>query len=534
MSDEREATARVMGTETEFGIYRPGDPWANPIALSTLGVEVYAEHYRGDWGPVGWDYRGEDPLNDIRGVRLDRATVDPSMLTDDPYHLAPPGGMEQVRRPTEEELRLPRPSSIVLPNGARFYVDHAHPEYSSPEVGSALDGVKWDRAGDEVARRVMSLLPSTIEEAEASGRPGPLVFVKNNVDGKGATYGSHENYLVPRSVDLDELIRFMIPFFVTRPLICGAGRVGIGQRSERPGFQISQRADYVENDIGLETTFNRPIFNTRDEPHADHHYWRRIHVIGGDANQFDVSILLKLGTTALVLRAIEDGTDLSWDTLDMMNPVDAAQEVSHDLTLQETIAMSDGALITPLDIQKRYLEIVQENIAETGRTLSGDEQLVLDTWGSVLARMSTDIMSVATEVEWVGKLAVLDRQRQRLGLGWDDPQMMALDLQWGDLRPQKSLVAALDRAGLVKRLVSQEDVENAADNPPPNTRATRRGTEVATNPALTQASWSSLVYDIEPKTSGEEPSRVRVPLADPTDYRQRPSEPKPNDNQRTQ
>lgn len=498
------AVPMVIGTETEFGIYRPTDPRANPIALSTLVVDTYADDYRGDWGPVGWDYMGEDPLNDVRGMRLERANVDPSMLTDDPYRLAPSGGQETVARPTEAELRLSRPSSVVLANGGRFYVDHAHPEYSSPEVATALEGVKWDRAGDQIARRAMELIGSGDDA---------VVLIKNNVDGKGATYGSHENYLIPRSTDLDEVIRFMIPFLVTRPIICGAGRVGIGQRSQRAGFQISQRADYVENDIGLETTFNRPIFNTRDEPHANHHYWRRIHVIGGDANQFDVSILLKLGTTALVLDAIERGTDMSWDALDIANPVDAAQEVSRDLSLREPLAMNDGGFLTALQIQEIYLELVERSLAEatqqSGRTTTESEQLVLSTWRSVLERLVSDPMSLATEVEWIGKYATFDRQRQRLGVGWDAPALAAMDIQWGDLRPDKSLVAALDRAGLVKRLVSDDEVQWAADNPPATTRAAKRGAHVAHNPALRQASWSSLVYDIDSDR------RVRVPLVDP-------------------
>lgn len=250
-------SGRVLGTETEYGVLDPEDPTANPIYLSTEAVSTYAQRYRGDREPVGWDYRGEDPLNDVRGMRLDRARVDPSMITDDPYHLAPSGGHEVLPMPTDEQKRLFQPTAIVLTNGARFYVDHAHPEYSSPETSSARDAVLWDRAGDDVVRRVMQM--------RADSGASPLVFVKNNVDGKGATYGSHENYQVSRETDLDDLIRFMIPFLVTRPILCGAGRVGIGQKSERPGFQISQRADYVENDIGLETTFNRPIFNTRDE-----------------------------------------------------------------------------------------------------------------------------------------------------------------------------------------------------------------------------------------------------------------------------
>ncbi len=525
---------RVMGTETEYGIYSTDDPTANPIALSTLAVETYAYRYRGSWPSVAWDYRGEDPLNDVRGMRLDRASADASMLTDDPYHLAPSGGVEYLRPLSEAESRLSRASSIVLANGARFYVDHAHPEYSSPETASAKDAVLWDRAGDEVARRAMAWYPTFEERTRISASaPESLVFVKNNVDGKGATYGSHENYLVERGADLDDLIRFMIPFLVTRPIFCGAGRVGLGQRSELPGFQISQRADYVENDIGLETTFNRPIFNTRDEPHANHHYWRRIHVIGGDANQFDISTFLRLGTTALLLRVLERGTDMSWDTLDMLNPIEAAALVSRDLTLSNPLPMRSGQAWSALEIQRRYFELVIEGIARHELELSDDEQMVLDRWNSVLTRMSKDMFSVSREVEWVAKLLLLERQRQRLDTNWSDPRLAAFDLQWGDLRPDKSLITRLDAAGQIERLWSKDQVRWAADNPPADTRASLRGESVSSREDLVAASWTSLVFEEEvdeilvapEQANGREQSgakivrRVRIPIPEPTSPR---------------
>lgn len=497
---QTEDTLRVVGTETEFGIYQPDDPLANAISLSTAAVETYAAAYRGDWAPVGWDYQGEDPLNDIRGMRLERARVDPSLLTDDPYHLAPSGGIEHLPVPSAEESRLLAPSAIVLPNGARFYVDHAHPEYSSPETLDALDATRWDRAGDEVARRVMKL-------REKSGL-SPLVFVKNNVDGKGATYGSHENYLVKRRADLDDLIRFSIPFLVTRVIFCGSGRVGLGQQSERSGFQISQRADYIENDIGLETTFNRPIFNTRDEPHADHHRWRRVHVIGGDANLFDVSTFLRIGTTSLVLRALESGADLAWETLDLDNPVEAAKEVSRDLSLRRELLLRSGDTATAIALQRQYLGLVETHL---DGELSEIDRLVLQRWQHVLDGLENDPPSLATQVEWIGKHALLDRQRRRLDVGWEDARLKAMDVQWADLRPEKSLVQALDRAGMVERLFSAEEVEWAADNPPSGTRAQTRGMAVSSDPNLIRASWTSLVA----RDPGGQ-HLLRTPLAEPT------------------
>lgn len=497
-------THAALGTETEYGVYRPGEPYANAVALSTEAVLAYVPHARGPLshlGAIEWDYRGEDPLNDLRGRRLDRAAADPSQLTDDPYHLAPPGGSETVSAPTAEEMLQYRPTSLVIANGGRLYVDHAHPEYSSPEVLTARDAVLWDRAGEVIAQRIMN----SIDEQDGP----PVVLVKNNVDGKGATYGCHENYQVHRSTDLDDLIRFTIPFMVTRPIFCGSGRVGIGQASERPGFQISQRADYVENDVGLETTFNRPIFNTRDEPHANGHDWRRIHVINGDANLFDVSILLRVGTTALVLWAIEQGTDLTWEGLDLAGPVGATQTVSRDLTLTEKLPLAGGGEATAIEIQRRYRDLVLQTFEQTGQSPSAEQQEILDRWNAVLDGLETDPASVGNQVEWVGKYQLLERQRERLGVNWDDPRIVAMDLQWGDLRPDKSLVYALSSAGLVERLFTAEQVAWAADNPPEATRAAVRGSAVTEREDLRQASWTSLVFS-QPDTA----KYTRIPLPD--------------------
>lgn len=498
---------RVIGTETEFGVYRPGNPHANAIVMSTVAVKAYADRSRGaelpGAAPVEWDYRGEDPLNDLRGRRLDRASADPSLLTDDPYHLAPSGGVELLERPSEEELAQLRPTAMVLANGARLYVDHAHPEYSAPEAADPLEAVLYDRAGEVIARRIM----------EANDRAGDpeLVLVKNNVDGKGASYGSHENYQVSRGTDLDDLVRAMIPFLVTRPIFCGAGRVGLGQASEEAGFQISQRADYVENDIGLETTFNRPIFNTRDEPHADGHIWRRVHVIGGDANQFDVSTFLRIGTTSLVLWAIEQGVDMTWEGLDLAAPVAAAHQVSRDLSLKQPLQMLDGREMTAIDVQHRFLDLVKAAFSAVGRRPDPVQQQVLDRWQQALDGLNRDPVSLAGQVEWIAKYQLLERQRQRLGARWDDARLAAFDLQWADLRDDKSLVLALEKRGLVERLFSWEQVERAADQPPTRTRAAARGKAVATRVDLVKASWTSLVFD-----SPAEGVHRRVPLADPS------------------
>lgn len=463
------ATNRVMGIETEYGILDPKDSWANPMEMSAAVVMAYCSR-----NPhAAWDYVGEDPLNDARGYRLPRASADISQLTDSPL------------------LRSGAPGAVIG-NGGRFYVDHAHPEYSSPEVTNARDALLWDRAGDAVAIAAMDGLAD-------EGRQ--IVLYKNNVDGKGASYGTHENYLVQRSVAFHEIAYRLTPFFVTRPLIAGSGRVGLGQKSQEPGFQISQRADYVENDIGLETTFNRPIINTRDEPHADPEHFRRFHVIGGDANMFDVPSYLKFATTALVLTLVErDVFPLDMDTIALTAPVVDCWGVSHD-PFTHVLSTATGRK-TALDVQRMYLDLAIQHLA--GEDPETDTALQL--WDEVLTGLANDPDSVADSVEWVAKRQILEGLRARFGTGWADPRLVALDLQWADLRPEHGIVPRLERAGKVRRLVTDDDVARAAVEPPPDTRAFVRGSAV-TNFEVRAASWISLV--------GEVPELERVSLGDP-------------------
>src|SRR5690606_32484413 len=267
---------RVMGTEVEYGISVQGQPQANPMVASSQVVNAYASAaVRAR--RARWDFEEESPLRDARGFDLSRDAADPSQLTDEDLGLA----------------------NVILSNGARLYVDHAHPEYSTPEVTTPRDVVLWDKAGEQVMRRAAEL-------AGQSPGAAAIALYKNNVDNKGASYGAHENYLMRRSTPFADIVAHLTPFFVSRQVVCGAGRVGLGQDGKGQGFQISQRADYFEVEVGLETTLKRPIINTRDEPHADPERYRRLHVIIGDANLAEVSTYLKVGTTSLVLAMIED------------------------------------------------------------------------------------------------------------------------------------------------------------------------------------------------------------------------------------
>ena len=311
-------TERVMGIETEFGVLhadvedRARAGAGSSILLSHLVVGAYAllDPAEGERGRrVRWDYGDETPLRDARGFEMQRAAAHPTQLTDEvrDAHVpsveldAPVTGPEVAPEGDDAEvLAWASQRSIgnaVLRNGARWYVDHAHPEYSAPEVLRAREAVVVDRAGEEIARRAMGIL------AGAEGIPEVALY-KNNTDGKGASYGTHENYLVDRDVPFERIVEALLPFFATRQVLVGAGRVGLGTRGQEPGFQLSSRADFMEAEVGLETTLNRPIVNTRDEPHSDPGRFRRLHVIIGDANLLEESTFLKLGTTSLVLAAL--------------------------------------------------------------------------------------------------------------------------------------------------------------------------------------------------------------------------------------
>jgi Pup amidohydrolase len=522
----RVTVRRVMGIETEYGVLQPGRPTANPMLLSSHVVAVHAAARQGGRAKARWDYDDEDPLQDARGFHLQRASAHPSLLTDDPARPAPSGdgtapgtaadGPQEVARSLVEEYEDPGAANVILTNGARLYVDHAHPEYSSPEVTNPLDAVRWDRAGELV------MLASVRALASTPALPDVALY-KNNVDGKGATYGTHENFLVERSVPFVDLAARLTPFLVTRQVFTGAGRVGIGQRGEEPGFQLSQRADYMEAEVGLETTLRRPIVNTRDEPHADPDKWRRLHVIIGDANQLEVATYLKLGTTSLVLWLIEriaDGSaaDLgrALDRLALADPVGSVHAVSHDLTLTRRLHLADGRLLTAIEVQQEYLAAVRTALGRAVGAGAGDgpdaqTADVLARWGSLLDRLATDPASCAREVEWLAKMRLLEGLRRRDRLEWDHPRLAAVDLQWSDVRPERGLYHRLVDAGAVERLVPDEDVRAAVTTPPEDTRAYFRGRTIARFGAhVSAASWDSVVFDVPGA-----PTLQRVPMRDP-------------------
>lgn len=512
---------RLMGMETEYGIFCPSDPQADSAVLSGKIIHAYSRGAQvvGESGGVRWDYSGEQPLRDARGFEISREEADLSMLTDDPEAAAPSGpagaGKDlsgtrrrpvqrkviptDVVRLTAQEMRFQRGNNTALCNGSRLYLDHSHPEYSAPETTSPRAAVIYDRAGELVMARAMATLES---EGEA-----PINLYKNNVDGKGASYGTHENYLVPRSIDFEDLVAVLTPFFVTRPVICGSGRVGIGRASEQAGFQICQRADYVEQTVGLETTFNRPIINTRDEPHADPDRWRRLHVIGGDANCFSITTWLKLCTTSLLLWVVErQGVPAQWAALKLADPVSECAPVSHDLTLTHRLKLADGRELTALEIQQEYLEVVQ---AAVGTETDEETEEALALWAEILERLPERRAELTDCVEWVAKEALFTAMRARRGLDWGDAQMMAMDLQWSDMRPGRGLAAKLAAAGRVRPIGTAEEVATAEFHPPRDTRAYFRGELIRRwDEDVFAAAWHSIVVE-----AGRE-YLLRLPMTD--------------------
>ena len=476
------AIQKICGVETEFGIVQRGGGESNPIAASSVLINAYVQELirtgqAARTAPkVGWDFEDETPYLDARG--------------------STPSGAQ----PPEVETHL---VNAVLTNGARYYVDHAHPECSTPECATAREIVVWDRAAEEILR-------ASMEAARAILPPGEEIVVhKNNSDGKGNSYGCHENYLLARDVPFGRIVRQITPFFVTRQLFCGAGKVGVeahGYDATQVPYQLSQRADFFEEEVGLETTLKRPIVNTRDEPHADAQKYRRLHVIVGDANMSQVATYLKVGTTAIVLAMIEDdelGLDLA-----PVAPVSAIRTVSHDLSLSRSLELADGRWMTALEVQWEYLDRARKYAETRGLECVDDEvgSDVLDRWEDVLGRLERDPASAADTIDWVAKQRLLEGYRERHDLEWGDPRLAAIALQYHDLRPERCLA---ERVGL-ERLVGDDEARRAMVDPPDSTRAFFRGRCLQRWPdAIVAANWDSLVFDV-----GGDPLR-RVPMLEP-------------------
>ncbi|HUH07514.1 MAG TPA: depupylase/deamidase Dop [Egibacteraceae bacterium] len=471
------AIDKYLGTETEYGISVIGRPDFNPVVASSMVVNSYAADGR---PRARWDYEEENPLRDARG------------FTQQGANDAPP----------EDDIGL---ANSILSNGARFYVDHAHPEYSSPECSNPRDAVVWDKAGERIlevaALRAATLLPSAGQEP-----PGRILITKNNTDGKGAAYGMHENYIVDRALPFGDIVRHITPFFVSRQIMVGAGRIGNEFDLADVPYQISQRADFFEVEVGLETTLKRPIVNTRDEPHADPERFRRLHVIIGDANMSEVCTYLKLASTALVLSMVEDG--FLPDPPLLAHPVKALHAVSHDLSCRLPLELKDGRRATPIELQGHYLEQAKRYCKDReGPWWAFD---ALGVWERILTALEDDPTSLDGVVDWVTKHQILQRYVARDGLAWDDDKLKLIDVQYHDVRQDKGLYNRLVARGRVERIVSEDEVRRAMTDPPEDTRAYFRGRCLEKyRDQVAAAGWDSIIFDVGRDTL------QRVPMMDP-------------------
>jgi len=466
------AIAKVFGTETEYGIAAVGAPDFNPVLSSSLLISTYAGSLR----RIRWDYEQESPQRDARG-----------------FEPVP------AREGSDEDLGL---ANVILPNGARYYVDHAHPEYSTPECITPRALVIHDKAGERILER------SLHEVARSMPSAPPLSIYKNNSDGKGNSYGTHENYLVDRATPFGDIVRDLTPFFVSRVVFTGAGKVGAEAPWDDRGreiYQITQRADFFETEVGLETTLKRPIINTRDEPHADPEKYRRLHVIVGDANLCEVATFLKIGTTAIVLKMIEDR---ALPDLTIVSPVQALHEISRDITCTHEVTLADGRRVNAVQLQWEYLEHAKKYVEREDDTPEHGE--VLDRWEAVLTALEADPLTLHRELDWVAKHRVLQAYRDRDGLGWNDSKLRAIDLQYHDVRRDKGLYYRLEAGGKVERLTTDAEVEAAIMDPPIDTRAYFRGRCIDKFPdAIAAASWDSLIID-----TGAD-ALQRIPMREP-------------------
>ena len=358
-------------------------------------------------------------------------------------------------------------SNAFLSNGARFYQDTGcHPEYATPECDNIIELVIYDKAGERIIETSLNIAEKKMAE---DGIVGDIFIYKNNTDSAGNTYGCHENYLIARHIDFWRFSERLIPFFVTRQIYTGAGKVL--KESGKTYFSISQRAPHINQKISCSTTSSRSIINTRDEPHADAERYRRLHVIVGDANMSEYTTYLKVGTTALILQMIEDGYPVRG--LDLDDPVRAIKDIAKDLTLKRPVRMENGKALTAIEIQRTYLELVHDYFADKEKDEVTND--ILSKWEYVLNKLENNWSELSREIDWVTKYELLNTYRAKKGCDWDDPRIAMLDLQYHDIKRNRGIYYLLDKEGLIERIVEEKDIQHAIEYPPQNTRAKLRG-----------------------------------------------------------
>ncbi|GAA4738641.1 Pup--protein ligase [Actinomycetospora chibensis] len=365
-----------------------------------------------------------------------------------------------------------RSSNVFLRNGSRLYLDvGSHPEYATAECDSLTQLVAHDKAGERILE---DLLLDAERRLADEGIGGDIFLFKNNTDSAGNSYGCHENYLVGRSGEFSRIADVLLPFLVTRQLIAGAGKVL--QTPRGAVFCLSQRAEHIWEGVSSATTRSRPIINTRDEPHADAERYRRLHVIVGDSNMSEVTTLLKVGTTHLVLEMIEQGVQFRDFTLD--NPIRAIREISHDLSGRRPVRLAGGREASALDIQREYHARAVEHVARRGSDPVTDR--VLELWGRTLDAVERqDLSLIDREIDWAIKHRLVQRYRSKHDLGLSSPRVAQLDLAYHDIRRGRGIFDLLQRKDMVDRVTDDGEIEAAKDTPPQSTRAKLRGDFIA-------------------------------------------------------
>ncbi len=360
-----------------------------------------------------------------------------------------------------------RSSNVFLENGARLYLDvGSHPEYATPECDSLYDLIAHDRAGERVLE---ALLESAEQRLQEEGIRGQVYLFKNNTDSAGNSYGCHENYLVSRHSDFQRILDTLIPFFVSRQVYAGAGK--LLHTSRGTVFCLSQRAEHIWEGVSSATTRSRPIINTRDEPHADAERYRRLHVIAGDSNMSEYVTYTKVGTTIALLQMLED--EVVFRDMTLENPIRALREISHDLTCRRKVRLANGRELSALDMQWEYLERVLRYARTRG--FPAQVQSAVGMWENLLTGLEKDPMSLSRECDWVAKHHLVEEYRARHGLPLAHPRLALVDLAYHDVTRERGLYFIMERRGLMERVVTDEDVSRALLQPPQTTRARLRG-----------------------------------------------------------
>jgi proteasome accessory factor A len=475
---------RVFGLETEYGITLTGAETVDVVAESIELVRRYTDH----GALMKWDYDLEDPHLDARGFRARELLQD----TDESAYYE----IDKRRPLSFEEIK----SDLVLSNGARFYNDHAHPEYSTPECTTLQQIVAQDKAGERI-------LEECARRRNQKLSPGYEVrLYKNNTDFAGHSYGCHDNFLMIRDIPWDRIVAGILPFLVTRQIFAGAGKMGIEGESSQgdPGiYQISQRADFFSVVVSIDTMNRRPLINTRDEPHVDASRYRRFHVILGDSNMSEWATAMKIGTTAVVLDLIERGEA---PQLEIAQPVDANKSISRDQTYDWIIELKDGRKISAVDVQRIYLHAARKLWRDPP---DHEHAWILSEWENVLNDLERDPMSTRDRVDWSAKKFLLDALQQDEKLSWSDPWLQSIDLEYHNLDLDRGLYYELLRKGLMHRITTEDEIKVAIFNPPETTRAFFRGRAVARfNDEISSIQWDEIVF-----SNGAYSHRVALPEA---------------------